>query len=85
MIQHGVHQDLIDEGVVLVPLQLMDPVHAVMAHNTAVRDGGSNILVQGEKVQFDVVYGPGGPKSKNVRRGDSRDSGERTPFSGGPE
>ena len=54
----------------------------VFVHNTAVRDGGSNILVQGEKVQFDVVYGPGGPKSKNVRRGDS---GERIPFSGGPE
>ena len=40
----------------------------VFVNNAAVRDRGPNILVQGEKVRFDVVYGPGGPKSKNVRR-----------------
>lgn len=41
----------------------------VFVHSTAVREGGSGTLVRGEKVQFDVVYGPGGPKTKNVTRG----------------
>ena len=40
----------------------------VFVHHSAIRGDGYRTLAEGEKVQFDVVQSPKGPRAENVTR-----------------
>lgn len=40
----------------------------VFVHHSAIQGSGFKTLREGEKVEFDVVQGPKGPKAENVVR-----------------
>ena len=47
----------------------------VFVHHSDIQGTGFKDLDEGEKVEFDLVEGPKGPKAENVVRKDKSDSG----------
>ncbi len=50
----------------------------VFVHHSDIQGTGFKDLDEGEKVEFDLVDGPKGPKAENVVRVDAPDSGSST-------